>query len=552
MTRAVPVPILVLLAVLLWLPRLRGPIDLRYDAGVYYVLGTSLATGSGYRLLSEPGAIQAIQYPPLLPLFAAAHQWLAGSADVATAGHWLRLTAALVFLAYVVSVHSLARDHVSRGAAFLVALMTLLQLQTVWLSDLLFAEIPFALVTMLFLRSAARSRRGAGWLAGVLGAAAFLLRTMGLALLGAWIADSLLRRRWRRAAGRAALALVPILAWQAYVAHVRDSVEYTKPAYAYQRASYQYYNVSYVENLAHIDSFVPELGKVSPELLATRAARNLLGMPIRWGEAVSVRAAWAAGPLAGINRRAGPLRVPAWTTDIVLGALGCVVLIGLVVLGLRGETLIPLYVAGSAVLMSVTPWPGQFGRYLAPLTPLFAIALFVALGEATHLSRLPRAARRCVAALGVVTFATVLASEVAVLLHVYVAEHQPATYEDAAGQRRAYRLFFYRQAWQQYDAALDWLRHEASPQAVVATSTPHWVYVRTGLHAVMPPFVPDVAEAERLVESVPVEYLIVDDLEFVDVTRRYAAPVVQAFPERWALIHSTPDGGTRIYRRTAR
>ncbi|MFL5471248.1 MAG: hypothetical protein ACJ8AM_02725, partial [Gemmatimonadales bacterium] len=53
--------ILIALSVALWLPRLRGPLDLRYDAGVYYVLGTSLAEGRGYRILSEPGAIQAVQ-----------------------------------------------------------------------------------------------------------------------------------------------------------------------------------------------------------------------------------------------------------------------------------------------------------------------------------------------------------------------------------------------------------------------------------------------------------------------------------------------------------
>ena len=29
----------VALAVALWLPRLRGPLDLRFDAGVYYILG---------------------------------------------------------------------------------------------------------------------------------------------------------------------------------------------------------------------------------------------------------------------------------------------------------------------------------------------------------------------------------------------------------------------------------------------------------------------------------------------------------------------------------
>ena len=66
--------VLGLLVVALWLPRTQGPIDLRWDGGVYYVLGTSLAEGKGYRLLNEPGEIQATQYPPLFPLIIAAHQ----------------------------------------------------------------------------------------------------------------------------------------------------------------------------------------------------------------------------------------------------------------------------------------------------------------------------------------------------------------------------------------------------------------------------------------------------------------------------------------------
>src|SRR5215510_12399980 len=89
---------LVLSAVLLWLPRLKGPLDLRWDGGVYYILGASLAEGKGYRLLNEPGAIQAIQYPPLLPLFAAAHQLLAGNSDPAIVGRLLKVSFFAIFL----------------------------------------------------------------------------------------------------------------------------------------------------------------------------------------------------------------------------------------------------------------------------------------------------------------------------------------------------------------------------------------------------------------------------------------------------------------------
>src|SRR5882724_13506846 len=103
------VAVLLLLWAALWAPRLRGPIDLRWDASAYYILGTSLAEGRGYRLLNEPGAIEAIQYPPLLPAVAAVHQRLLGTGDPVVVGHSLRLTAAALFIGYAVAVFAFAR-----------------------------------------------------------------------------------------------------------------------------------------------------------------------------------------------------------------------------------------------------------------------------------------------------------------------------------------------------------------------------------------------------------------------------------------------------------
>src|SRR6187401_1311006 len=78
--------VLLLVWIGVWIPRLKGPIDLRWDASTYYVLGTALAEGKGYRLLNEPGEIEAIQYPPLLPLAVAAHQRLLGTSDFLVVG----------------------------------------------------------------------------------------------------------------------------------------------------------------------------------------------------------------------------------------------------------------------------------------------------------------------------------------------------------------------------------------------------------------------------------------------------------------------------------
>jgi hypothetical protein len=48
------------------------------------------AQGKGYRLLDQPGEIEAMQYPPLVPLIVAAHQRVPGTPDPLKVGSWLR------------------------------------------------------------------------------------------------------------------------------------------------------------------------------------------------------------------------------------------------------------------------------------------------------------------------------------------------------------------------------------------------------------------------------------------------------------------------------
>jgi hypothetical protein len=46
-SRPAATALVVAAAILLWVPRQAGSIDLRWDGGVYYLLGTSLAEGRG-------------------------------------------------------------------------------------------------------------------------------------------------------------------------------------------------------------------------------------------------------------------------------------------------------------------------------------------------------------------------------------------------------------------------------------------------------------------------------------------------------------------------
>src|SRR6266480_2411153 len=186
--------VVVALTLLLWVPRLSGPIDLRWDAGVYYVLGTSRASGHGYRILSEPGSPEALQYPPLLPGIVALHERALGSTDPAVVGPWLRLSFALLFLFYALAALALARRYLRAGLAVIAVLLSLLQVNTLFVSDLLFTEVPFALLSVLFVLVGVDGRLASRpWLretlSFLLASAGFLLRTAGVTLLAVWVIE---------------------------------------------------------------------------------------------------------------------------------------------------------------------------------------------------------------------------------------------------------------------------------------------------------------------------------------------------------------------------
>jgi hypothetical protein len=146
--------------------------------------------------------------------------------------------------------------------------------------------------------------------------------------------------------------------------------------------------------------------------------------------------------------------------------------------------------------------------------------------------------------------ALILLHQAYALYSSYTRHHEPVLFTDTRGRPHEYRLFYYDRTWRLHDDGLDWLARVARPGEIVATSTPHWAYLKTRLPAIMPPYESDASLAERLVQAVPVSYLVVDNLSFLDVGRRYTLPVVQRAPDRWSLVYFTNDSGSRIYRRT--
>ena len=544
------------LVVATWLPRMRGPLDLRWDGGVYYVLGTSLAEGRGYRLLNEPGEIEAIQYPPLLPIYIAAHQVIAGTGDPTIVGRWLRLSAFLTSLGFVLASYALLRRHLPSGWAFVGAAMCALHPSTVWLSDIAFADILFALATVgFFLWS--RSGSPAVWrdvVAGVLAAVAYLLRTAGVALLFAWVAEGALQRDTKRVALRIAIALLVVGGWQARIAAVENDVSYSHPAYPYQRAEYLFYNVSYARNLALRDVERPYLGKLSVPQLAERFGQNLVTVPIRLAQTVSApRENWDK-LVEGVRKVPVVGRhIPRRLIDLSLLLLGALVIGGLVKRLVEGDRLMPLYVGAYIALLCITPPAWESARYLMPIAPFLVLALWECVFALRRwLQSLVRPSLgRWVALVPGVSAALLLGVQVISLADLFQDRYRPVAYQDRTGAMVSYRLFYYREVYQALDTGLDWLRQQAKPTEIIAASMPHWVYLRTGLKAVMPPFEPDPSRAQALLDSVPVSYLIVDG-RTGSFTRQFGLPAVKAAPGLWRLVHFSREGQLEIYRRLPR
>ena len=530
--------VLVVAVLLTWLPRLRGPIDLRFDAGVYYTLGTSLAEGRGYRLLNEPGEIQAVQYPPLLPALVAAHQLVLGSSDPLVVGPVLRGTYLALALGYALASYALARRFLRGGLALAVALSSSLYFHAVYLEDLLFAELPFALAVLgLLLADGARSRMGRAS-AAPLAAASFFLRTAGIAVLGAWALAALLARDWRAFAGRTLLALACVGSWQGYVRAVTHGEEYGRPAYPYQRAPYQYYNVSYAENVALLDPFRPESGPITAAAMVERLGQNSLELALGLGETVCIPRGYWEWPLRWLGRALGTY-VPLKPALVPILALATLVLLGLALLWRRAALLV-LVLASSLLLIAVTPWPAQFLRYLMPFAPLAALAAVLAL------ERIGTGRRGLVP----VVLAVVLGAQLLCLRQTFVLYHHEVELPGAAGAPRTARHFLFdeRRQWRALYSGIEWLRANTPSDARVATSCPLLVWLHAGRKAVMPPLEADAEAAGRLLDAVPVDYLLIDALAFVDMSRRYALPVVEADPAGWEEVFRSGED-VLIYRR---
>lgn len=429
----------------------------------------------------------------------------------------------------------------------------MLQIMTIFLSDLLFAELPFALISVLFVLVTIGRRLSPFPLLRetvlfALAAAGFLLRTAGAVLFAAWVIEAFVRRRWQLALIRGLLAMLSMLAWQGYVVRVHKSQEYTHPPYAYQRAPYQNYNVTYPENISLVDPFRPERGLADQHALTMRLLANFGNLPAELGGAVStVSGYWLMffRDLGYYLR--GIMVVPRYVIWVPIFGIAVLILGGLVIFLVHRDWVMAIIPLLSVALVCLTPWPEEFRRYLMPTVSFLSIAAVLAASRIDiFLHR--RDWRWPILLERLALLSLLLLTLMAQLYAACSAFHLRGAPLVAGGKDKPnVRFFYHDNSWLKWEAAVAWIGAHATRDDIIATIAPHQLYLQTGLRAVYPPMEANPEAARRLLAAVPVSYVIIDEFRYRDFSRRYARPAVESDPASWPLVYSANN--TKVYRR---
>lgn len=460
-----------------------------YDDGIYLALAQSLAEGGGYGYANLPGDVAGVKYPPLYPaLLAGAMKLLPAYPD--SLGSFKTLNALLMGLAGALSFLAFAdawlrgnrgpaagrggaggadvvmptggrrpvRWGIVLGAFAVAALLGYGSVQSMALATALLSE-PLFLALSFGALLLAGDRRAHPAIVGLLAAAAFLTRGIGLAVIVAVAAGELFRRgvrrkrRLRRLALLAAGALPPAAAWVLWSGANAATVP---GPFVGQYGSYtEWYAAGPGDLLGRMADIA------TAHWLPFRANIEMLWIP----DAGRGAATFALVLLAGATL-AGAVRIAR--RNLALG-------------------LFPF-----AYLAIVLAWPYEPDRFFYAIIPTLTLLLAAGILALTERIRedLPRWG-----APGVLVVAGVL------LLN-------SLTYEIEGHARRAWSVFQSAPAVA-YAPVNAWIRENTDPEAVVASGLDPHVYWETGRKAV-PNFQFLAAEYGREGHAVTSDRLVAD------------------------------------------
>lgn len=324
------------------------------DDGIYLATAKALADGRGYRHLELPGEPYQTKYPILYPAVLAviwrlwpdfpANMLAVQLVNVAlwTLGSWW---------AYRLMRRAWGLPWWLAAGGVLLALvnpLTVELIRTAMSEPLYYALSMGALLAMTYAAERAAAGRGSlGWAAGagLLAAAAYLTRSIGITLAVALALTTALRRRWKDVVVVVVAAALAVGGWRLWCASAARS-NAANPAFDVFR-----YNLDYSAWLTTDPGTVAWVAYQNTSALALALFRQITALPVGWMDRMIER-----GPAA------------AWPLYLALVATVAFTVAGFVSVGWRRrpETHIYLCVYLGLVLI----WPFEPTRFLAPVQSL--------------------------------------------------------------------------------------------------------------------------------------------------------------------------------------
>ena len=486
-------------------------LSLSGDNTEFITLARSMAAGEGLVHINSPDPQPATKYPFAFPLLLAPFEWL-------FPGDWvpMKVWVLVLFAAGMAVLYELVKEKAGALPALATVVLSLAAGKSylthgpdgivygpllLHYSHQVMSEAPYLTFSLLALwlveRGIAREGiKGNGWLIGGFFCAlwAYYIRTAGITLVAAIIVYLLLRRDFRRGLVFAAASFICWLPWTLRNRAVGGGG-------------------TYIKQLFMVNPYHPERGLL-----------DLGGFVERFFGQLRLY----------LTRELPNTLVPYFTGAETLFHPASLLLIGLAVAATvlcikRGDhQLLLIYAAFFVGVVLLWPWPGD--RFLVPIVPvLVCLQVWVVLQLRDALVARGGGAGDAGKYL------------VWVLLLIYV-----LPLPGGAKRLADYSQADYPPQWSRYYQAGQWLKANASEDAVVLCRKGYWMYIISGRRCVGFPFAaPD--EVLAHMERENVDYVVLESLGFPQ-TVQHLVPAVNEYRDRFEALWQDQTVPTYVLR----
>jgi len=498
------------------------------DNTTYMVLGQALATGQGYRMISDPRAPQMALYPPGYPVVLAGMMLLTGTASHLLAATWpAKLLTIGFYLGAIALTYELFRRR-DPSLAAMAALLVAVNPELLYFSNDVGAEIPYLFLSLLciWLFTWYWQRQGTARLCCVAVALGltFYVRSIALVLVVTFAGYLMLQRQFKHALLLLLISGAMAVPWFLHTA----SLPTTGTSVGLGRGYFALYfsNDPYGTVLA------------SPSDWAARLVQNLSIYAFDiWPVVLFPHAPRLAHML-------GPLRRVALATIPILILLGFVLEIKRGLRSSRQERGSEWYVA-----LFFASCAGYLWAQTRLIVPIIPFAIYYLLRAARSLLEAGLRSKHRVTKL-ILTLATAILALSALSANVRSIQQNLR-----AGLGKPVSTYYAADAeWSNYLQAMEWIAANGAPSAVVMCRKADLMYVLTGHQALEYPYSTDGAELKQAVYNNGVAFLIEDPFTWTRTTEQYLRPALQSWqaedPGALALALETNAPRTRVWRVT--